>query len=639
MNQRIVDCLTLAPQLQEVAGLPPRLLSSIEGSEIAIAPMRQNLKSVVDKLGASLVVDLLLLRTSLLRAQGEFMRAQAELAQLKTTLWGLGLETSHYRLYFEEGLHQLVEGDYSGALENFIRSRHLARSLPENIDAFSNAILCLENLGLAFDEQLAECDELFLRARSQGCLQEVAGARVSILGAKMRLNFRLGQITQLLQAERSYSREEIDQPRYTAFWVCELPYHSHARIDQEPEWSKLLDAPYFYQKAFRLRTLQGLTHPSDGQTGRASDWVNRVYLWVWKWLVTPQTFSPERVGSAFGAFLHYHPPAQLAHRLCAEDNQLLRNALQWLSLFDPVSSDRVADLTRLVSRETSQQNPLLELERLATCAFKAARDHKELELQDTLSALRASPLWSSKEVWIADLVRAVFPNSNPDPSSPNPRDKQFNDFSSRLRELIHGAESQSSQIQMTVDLETFTVRDLKSKRNLPSQPLALAIELLNRAGSLSCEEFAAVCFGITRYDSQIHLPRIYNLLNRIKRVLPDELQIKTKEGRIYCEGSWRSVELRRPNLQTSGLRRVPEWNAILGVKAITHPVHLSHDSAPARLRLIPSQVYSRRELEQTLRRPRSTVNRMLADWEHRRWVVRRGKARKTSYVIREEIQI
>ncbi len=159
MNQRIVDCLTLVPTLQEVAGLPPRLLSSIEGSEIAIAPMRQNLKSVVDKLGASLVVDLLLLRTSLLRAQGEFMRAQAELAQLKTTLWGLGLETSHYRLYFEEGLHQLVEGDYSGALENFIRSRHLARSLPENIDAFSNAILCLENLGLAFDEQLAECCE------------------------------------------------------------------------------------------------------------------------------------------------------------------------------------------------------------------------------------------------------------------------------------------------------------------------------------------------------------------------------------------------------------------------------------------------------------------------------------------------
>jgi hypothetical protein len=116
------------------------------------------------------------------------------------------------------------------------------------------------------------------------------------------------------------------------------------------------------------------------------------------------------------------------------------------------------------------------------------------------------------------------------------------------------------------------------------------------------------------------------------------LVFRTKQGRIYAEGSWEQVELRRPvgslPLETV---RVPSFAAPRQIRArreAQRPLLLTRERFGKR-------EFSRDDLCALIGKSRATVNRLLADWVRRGLVKRVGQARSTRYyfaapVIRDD---
>jgi hypothetical protein len=560
----------------------------------------------------AVLADVTLLAASLARSEGKLDESKRMIAFVESALSTLSLPAP-FQLHFQKGNTNLIEGDYSEGLNHFLLAVRTASSLMEKICAQSNIIYCLENMGLPFDSALKELELLFGKADSRDFID----LRTQYSAMKMRLHFRRGELTSVFESSESLP----GQAMHFRSWIAELPYHKFYGFLSEGEREVYLTQnPHFFQKAYRLRTLQGILHPADAKPVRASDLCDRLYLWTWRWLTNPESFTLEKV---LALLKDVDFPA-LAPRLTLEDCQLLRNALLWVSLFAPSRASSLRRLAQSLVPKSKAVYPLFDFE-THLLEYLSAVQQSPSKGRPLFAQLKKHALWGSQEVFLSQLalLAAGEVGSVAEPLSL---------LGKRLSQICV-SQHKLEQGKLYVDLVTFRLQWNEGKDWVLSEPMCLALDLLYRRECVESSEFVEVCFGLPHFDSFIHNAKIYNLLARVKRSLPKSLHIKTKNGRIYAIGEWDSVVFQRPAGCGEVVERQNEWK------------HLAHAQQPTKNMARPvkpavlvagtdgKKLLTRKELESLTGKSKSSASRLISSWIDQGLVRRVGQAKNTKYLL------
>ncbi|MEK6705312.1 MAG: hypothetical protein AABZ06_05945 [Bdellovibrionota bacterium] len=613
--------LRRAQKIEECLRLVPVLKAEVAGSELD--PAQE--------------AELQLLEASLLRVQGKIDRARTKVEETGEYLFKCGVGV-HFNLEFERGVTFLLDGSFAEALDHFLRAAVICRAsdrdMERKIQALLNAAICMENLQLPMEKTLSEIESAM---DERG---DVSGVKDQLCALRVRQTFRQGQIdASFASAEKS--SPEMNQARYQALWMTALPWHSRFRLADGEALSNLSAAPFFHQKNYRLRTLQGILHPQDINAPRASDFADRIYLWVWMWLRSPKEFPLERIL----AVLSQTELDQILYRLTAEDRQMLRNALLWLGLFDPASSASLQSLLRRLGQSGLRHDPVFEIEWLLVLWLQAERDGKSLVAKDTLTALRLHKLWNSSEIRFREIVEQI---QGKGPSGACTGGESFDGLVGHLRQLLDREDSTFGE-RLLVDLDRFQIRVTSTGESLISQPIAWALEILRDQETVSCEEFALVCFGIRRYDELIHRAKIMNLLSRIKYLFTSAavgpLRLGIKSGFVFAHGSWKGLMLVKSEASPLRVRFAPEWKQFIhsgGQSERRNGDLLSTKTSQQSSQNIfvnkVSETLRREELEDLIGKSRATANRQLLMWRKQGLLFKEGGARSTRYRLSEKLQ-
>lgn len=622
MNQNIEESRLHATKLKKRLGIP---LGALQ---------QEDLNALPKTTPTDAVIEVLVLCAANARADGQNNATQHLLTLAERHLSQLGLPIP-FSLHFQRGILAQVKTDYSCALEYFLAAKLSAKTSWQRVTALTNALFCLENLGLPLDKSHEEICEIL---KEETTRRLVPGVVSQLQAFHLRNAFRNGNLQFVFDASAQPS-QEVDQNFYYRLWVAELPFHTqYQKIKNWQKESFSIGHPWFHQKSYRLRTLQGILHPDDLQSFKVTEFSDRFYLWTWRWLADPDAFPIERVM----ALVRDIKFDEIAFRLTAEDYQLIRNALLWLGLFDPASFQPLCRLLNTLKPPQAQDYPLFNFEREVILYFVAQRDHAETEALDFAKNLFWHPLWQSKDLWLKPLVESFLPTP-PQQSFPNDRDPHeyltlspLGYLAQQLKSFLFKSSAYSVK-RLTIDLSHSRLSSHGHSKPQISAPLCLAFSLLHAKPVVEAEEFMRVCFGISQFEPEIHQAKIFNLLARMRKIAPTELCFYVKSGKIYAEGSWSEVTFQRRHSLAGALQDCVEWKSIIK----SHP--------PRQQALLPSDWFvrpvqalkqfenkrelSREELEKVTGKSKSTASRMIQRWLEQGILKKTGKAKNTRYLV------
>lgn len=381
-NQQLTECRQLFSEISSSLGLELRVLS--ERIFVGLTPNE-----------TLLLCDFVLLAASLFRIDAKLEESEKLIQLVAKELSARSLPLP-FQLYFQKGNNCFFVADYSKGLELFLMARGCAGSLMEKVITQGNIVYCLENLALPYENALAELNTLFVQAAPS----DFPDLRRQYKAMQMRSRFHRGNFSAIFELP---STEDVSHPLHLRYWISELPYHrffgAFSNLEKE---NYLLNNPSPYQKTYRLRTMEGIIHPSDQERFWESDFSDRLYLWVWRWLTGPEAFPIEKVM----ALLEDVSLKAISPKLTTEDCQMVHNALLWIALFVPREAAELRRLAWFLCPQRAAVYPLFEIEGLLIDYFEKLQAG-ETGARDTLAKLKSHFLWNNDELMLGALVRFV----------------------------------------------------------------------------------------------------------------------------------------------------------------------------------------------------------------------------------------
>jgi hypothetical protein len=577
--------------------------------------------------------ELKILGASMHRAQGRLSEAKIEMIEAEALLEALSNEVIEgdsqlrFRLNSEKALNAFFEGAYEQALDLFLLAEVQARNSCDRASALMNLLLCYENLGLPFDSTLERLNEL--RAA-----RDFPAAVLSQLRAfEMREAFRRGEIKKALSLEKKrVPSSYFDQARYYSIFLRALPYHTSFEAPSAELVAELAVSNSFHQRSFRFRTLQVVLHPDDLSSLKASEVVDRVYLWTWAWLCEPRDFPLQRIVLQ----LQKNSLFERAHALTLEDRALLRNALLWLRLFDRSGGSELEPLLAVLRLPHSLREMLLpDMELLVIRLFEALLEGQAMLAKDYFKVLKAHPLWNSSEILWRELVLAV------ENQAELALDHPLAFLAAQLGTLLSNRREDLAREDFVVDLERGEVR--AGSELVRSSSMAQGLAALIDKGSVPCDDFARLCWGLTRYDPLLHAPKIFNLLSRMRKLGAAPLRFGVKSGFVFCQGDKTAFRVLRPGPHAQAIAQERNWPELLD----SRPLSKAFDKAQFNDRQSHDQQSSdqhwpervcRKDLEERLGKSRATAGRMLVRWEKEGLLKREGSTRDARYRLSSKLR-
>ncbi|OFZ20011.1 MAG: hypothetical protein A2X94_11660 [Bdellovibrionales bacterium GWB1_55_8] len=619
-NQRNEEALLRLIEIKQELGLPSGEITS------------DSLREALAKSDSALLAQAALLQSSLFRFQGSMDRSLRLNQAVKELLAAGGASQARFRLEFELATNASVLGDYGTAMESYLRAAPLADS-PEL------RLACLVNVVMSMDAQGLEGRVVREEIRSlAGSLPEselTNGIRAHLQGLDLRIRFRHGQIANVFHSRSESAAGGSRQIEYFRAWLSELPFHSFSQPSGDHTEQFLARCTTSAQRGFRARTLQGRAHPDD-RTAPIPDQIDRFYLWVWRWLAGPDGFSVDKA-------LNMASDARIFEniaRLTVEDRQLLRNALLWLSVFDPSNDSVVSEALSQLSVPEHQAAPLLSFEKLLIHWVIARRNHELKLADDYLLELRSHSCFENQELHFGAMIEILSGNTRDVASA-----DLLKPLIDHLLEILPAASSSGSSAEsaskqkdgLIVDLYRSQILNVRGERLVVSEPMALAFGLLARAPSVSYQEFVSHCFGIKRFDSTIHMSKIFNLLSRMRQLTKQRITFHTKNGFVRSYGDWSIAEIRHGKIASRTIGNNACWQGLLSDATGADNRKAGQPARNHRVVEAPKELLSRARLEALINRPRSTVNRYLAEWEKKNLVERINKGKATLYRLNPKI--
>ncbi len=282
-------------------------------------------------------LEALLLKASLLRAQGFRQKSSALLAKILARAKNEN-EPLSFRLLFELGLDHWIDQDLARALEYFLLAEKKARNDLERLFSSSNVLWCLEALDLERRDSERKVEALLRK-------QEQSAEHVSQMWSAYLLRKNFYQSMALPEDKLA------GQSGFFAQWASLLPYVTGGG-------ALALDPDYLWQGSYRLRTLARIWIPADQYSVRLGDAIDRLYLWVWLAMAARPEMTKEKIFYTLESILHDFDFENQSR----ENLLLFRNALAWVVLLYPSQKSRLAHLGDRLSRVNGENYPVLEAE-------------------------------------------------------------------------------------------------------------------------------------------------------------------------------------------------------------------------------------------------------------------------------------
>lgn len=570
----------------------------------------------------SVVMDVLSLGAELERCFGSASRAREQVSMVDRLQRIVGVQQTFWVTY-TKAMGLFASGDFTVAFEEFLRARARASTPDQHLIAEGNIILCLENQGLPYEQTKRAVQERLEKEPVSPAVKRRIQSQMFAL--ELREKFRAGQIKDLLRKEKERTGSKVDQAFYYSLWVSQLPFTKSfkelAACDYERFSSGL---PYQHYRDYRLRTLQGVLHPDERDLIKPTEFVERLYLWVWRWLSNSEQGSVEKVLVLLREFMPY----PLSHRLTVEDTFLLTNALLWISLFDAPSTSHVERLIGQLETIHTLEFPLLRFENLTLHCLLALRDQKEHLAEEYVNTLRKHPLWAANEFWLPTIIEFA-----------RGKEKSLPPHLKKLETLLAGQRDARQQHKITIDMGSGEIKLGHTEHDpIFSPAMATALYLLKNYGTVSAETFVQLCFGIHTFDALIHVPKIQNLLTRLKSLFEGQLKLGMKNHTVFAQGTWEGFYFKQAPALSGFSQQVMDIERLMFGQS--HPPHESNGEPMV---MEKEEIFSkmswdsgvtRNQIETFLGRPRSTVNRLLKRWIDEGKISRSGNTRSSRYFLK-----
>jgi hypothetical protein len=562
-------------------------------------------------------LDFLLLEPSFLRNQTRMQEAKRITDEIEQLARNRALPgTFHFS--FQKGLNCIGQSDFPRAVDCFVEAKLLAATAKERIAASLNGLMAMEALGYDLGK---DADDLSrqIEALTEESLK--AFYRGKLDSFRARAWYRKGEWDRLNQgAARFASDDSLD---YFLSWFAGLPFVEGC---DKPALEERFFRRYQAQGSrwllgYRARTLRGLLIEADlDPTLRIQDKVERFYLWAWKWLAAPDAPLLDKI-----LLLKGDLEKSLAQTLTWEQRQMLENAYRWLGFFSQTRDSEVCASLRALA--AAQGNPVasLEYERLLLDYLVARKNGQGTIAQDTLEVLKDHPARHLAGLLLPQFLDSLAAGG----SAPRP----LAGLSRNLASIFPKPSERISRGILVNALEG-KVRVIEKNRTgnpaIVSPILSSLLLLLREKSVFPKAEMLRACFGIARYDSYIHDPKIANTLSQANRLFRPFLRFQTKNGNILAHIG--APEL----LYFEGYSEHSTMLSALGchpAALLLCPATASRSSAiaPDRLEEFRETWKTRYDYQVLLNVSKATAARRLRKWVREKKVARRGIGKSSLY--------
>ena len=495
----------------------------------------------------------------------------------------------------ENGLTHFALNRSSVALEYFLGAQLVFENNNFKRWSLVNILFCKENLGQSLE------DTLNLVKYGEQCEFKIVENQLRAFF--LRYDFRKGHFKDVFKEKFSINT----QAGFYQSWIKEIPYVNGERGDN---FDELIGPQSLMSYRFRYNTLQGYLINDDlTDHSKVSEYVDRIYLWTWRWLVDDSNEYLKKVLRIFSKF----DLEILFKGLTMEDSILLSNSLRWIKLFTFDNESKVDELLGRVEKIDYSLFPVLKLENLIISYWQAVKENDVLIQEGLLKSIEQDFLFKNNEVSLNQLIKL--------------NGSSFDLLVSKLKELKYSA-SQSKEDYFVVNERAGQIINKRSGEIIRSDQLAKACIILFTKSTITETEFALHVLSLFNYDPIDHKRRIHGLLARLKSIFSPNLNFGIKEGRVFVEGVSANIKTISYPMWKKAIDDVYEWRFVsMDQGRVTEQVSKKEEvdlEAPL----------SRTQLEKLLGKSRSAAGRLLAKLESENKIVKQGKARGTRYILK-----
>lgn len=582
----------------------------IDAAESVLKALKaKNLKDV----DLQMQVELDLLDASLKRAHRKLDQSEQLLLKVKSTIEESGLSVT-FQYYLQRGLNLFYQGYFPSALEYFTRAIEITSDPEQKVLALGNQLLCLECLSLPTKDAIQNLKS-YQNQITPEYYENVIKPQTESLEARQA--FRAGDLNFIFSKQDAVTRDTkaFSQKEYLKLWIGQLPYLNLE--ERQSDLSRLISAPHFIWKNYRIHTLWVDSRYADEEQVKVSERVDRLYLWLWKWMVDPNSLANENIEDCWASL----EPKEVCSQTTIEDFVMLRMCLRWTRLWEPRWESASNEWLKKSTPPHIQQSGVFQIESLVLDYLEACKKKLKSEAQKILKVLEKHPLYTSEQFLFKDLIEGFHGQSKRGSSMSQLGEK----LASRTKE-----KRKSLSKNLTLNLNDSTWR-LGAEGGV-SKPICLLIHTLKNEQSLSFSDLMELCFSIDGYDEDHHQRKIMNLLTRVRKLLPNEIKIFTKDQRVYVEGSFKSV--RFINEASENVKwSLPRIFDLPCMEQNKH--HLDRWIQPSLVfkKLKNKKTLSRQEIQDFLKLSKATSNRLLQRWVNEGFLSKSSAGRSTIYHV------
>jgi hypothetical protein len=581
-------------------------------------------------------VEFLLLEVSFLRNQRRVERACSLLEEIRAAYPAECTRNPLFHL--QAGLNSLVASRDHEALQSFLQAKTLSTQPRQRLVAWFNALLCMENLAMDTERELSAFAEQFVPFAGEPWTVAI---HAQLDAFRLRDAFRHGDTVRLASMIRDDARS--DQALYLAAWLACLPtlelgtgedrartlYHSRITQKVSP-----MGLPWLAQ--YRQRTLDGMLVDADLRDEiKLHDSIERLYLWVWRWLKKPEVGSLRKI---------LHLCASIRARLSElerriesippETRQMLELAVRWIGLMGGVRDLELIHSFKSLPSAADTAVPQLDYERLLIDYAFSLRDRLPTA-EDTRAALESHP------------ARAIEGFALPKLLDPSADAAGLGILVQTIRAFGQDELPGEGIVAEILQKRIRVIRPSRHPRHgarsrcetILSAPLAELVHLFASRSSATRAEVLGACFGIHRYDSVYHDPKLANLLTQANREFKPYLDFKTKGAHVFCERQDGKVLILENGPHELCFVREESLHEKLGLSVARAAPATQSDrqpSAPSEAgrhpaEIDPGSLTRRQDFEAALGMSRATAVRWLNRCESKGLILKHGSGKSTEY--------
>lgn len=552
--------------------------------------------------------ELKFLEASILRARKRVEESEHLLVHVKTDIDATN-QPVPFQYYLQRGLNLFYQGYFPSALEFFARAQELAQEPEMKILALGNQSLCLDNLNLPLASVIEKMKALS-KDLPEAYYQKVIAPQFETF--QCRQSFRIGDISKAFHLQR---RDLFSQVEYFQLWMKHLPYLDGNLC--QTDLSRMIEAPHIIWKNYRLHTLLLDSRYQTEEDVKISEQIDRLYSWLWRWMLQPQQISLSVIEDCW---------AQLnARRMCsqstAEDFLLVKTCLRWTRLFDSRWELPSEEWLLKSTPPSLNEYPLFKLEGQVLDYFEALKEKNTRKARSIYESLQSNELFQNPHLFFKDILLGAQGESE---------QNVLNKFGRRLAARFKTRSVVVPANSLHLNMESSQWKTAKDEG--VSKSLCVLITSLMEQTSLTFKQVMTLCFEIKFYDEDIHRNKVMNLLTRLRKILPEEVQIFTKDQRVYIQGPLNRIRVQNSENETVVL----ELPLIFDKPCLDQNQYFMDRWIQPRLvlkKLKGKERITRQELQDLLGLSKATTNRLLNRWIDEGFLQKLEKGRNVSYLV------